>query len=474
MEAKYQFTDLMNLTKSELIAIILNLQDRLSHLEQRLQQIEGQLHKDSHNSHLPPSKSLRLPIKNLREKTGKPPGGQNGHPGQTLQMQSQPTRTITYPVTHCEQCGRDLSLAPVTESERRQVFDIPPIICEVTEYQVENKRCACGHVTSAVFPDTVSAPVQYGLNLQTLVSLLSNHEYVGYKRISDLMEYLTGYRMNEATIWANQAKLYTHLTDFEEQVKRHLIQSEVIGNDETGLRIEGKRQWAHVTSTRELTHYAVDPKRGKEATDRIGILPHFQGRTVHDDWKPYYEYTQCRHSSCNVHHLRELTFFEEEEKASWARPLKDLLLAVKSAVEQAKNAGQDHLDPKSLQVYSQSYSEILVEALEGLPPPLRTGKRGKLTKTKQRNFIERLLYLKESVLAFMYDFRVPFDNNLAERDIRMMKLKDKVSGTFRSLQGARYFARIRSYISTVQKQGRNIFREIKNALSGQPFLLQEW
>ena len=474
MEAKYQVSDLLNLTKPELISIILDLQDRLNYLEQRIQKVEGQLHKDSHNSHLPPSKSLRLPIKNLREKTGKPPGGQSGHPGQTLQMVSQPTRTITYPVSRCEQCGQDLSLMPVTECERRQVFDIPSLLCEVSEYRIEKKRCTCGHVTSAIFPETVSAPVQYGINIQTLASLLANHEYVGYERISDLLEYLIGYRVNEATIYANQDKLFTNLTDFEDQVKLHLTASEVIGNDETGIRIEGKRQWVHVSSNKELTHYAVDPKRGKEATDRIGILPQFQGRTMHDDWKPYYEYQQCRHGSCNAHHLRELTFFEEEEKASWARPLKDWLLSIKAAVEKAKSGGKDRLNPEVLQEYSRSYSEMLARGLENLPSPVRTGKRGRLTKTKQQNFIERMLELKESVLAFMYDFSVPFDNNLAERDLRMMKLKDKVSGSFRSFHGAQCFARIRSYISTVQKQGYNVFEEIKKALLGQPFLLQEW
>ena len=474
MDTKYQVSDLMNLTRPELISIILDLQDRLNYQEQRLQKIEGQLHKDSHNSHLPPSKSLRIPLKNLREKTGKSPGGQPAHPGQTLQMVEPPTHTITYPVNRCEQCGQDLLGVPVTGCERRQVFDIPPLICEVTEYRVEKKRCSCGHLTTAVFPETVSAPVQYGINIQTLASLLVNHEYVGYERISELLEYLIGYRVNEATICSHQDKLYTNLTDFEEQVKLHLRASEVIGNDETGLRIEGKRQWLHAASTPQLTHYAVDPKRGKEATDRIGILPHFQGRTVHDDWQPYYEYRQCRHGSCNVHHLRELTFLEEEEKAAWARSLKDFLLKVKSAVEQAKDEGRHRLDPQSVQEYTLSYSEMLEEALESLPPPIRTGKRGRLTKTKQRNFIERMLAHKESVLAFMNDFRVPFDNNLTERDLRMMKLKDKVSGTFRSFHGAECFARIRSYISTALKNGYNVFEEIKKALLGQPFLLQEW
>ena len=294
------------------------------------------------------------------------------------------------------------------------------------------------------------------------------------ERISETLEYITGYRMSEATICAIQDQLYQNLTDFEARSKQHLIHSEVLHNDETGVSVEGKREWVHVTSTEELTHYAVDPKRGKEAMDRIGILPSFQGKAMHDRWKPYFKYRKCQHCCCNAHHLREATFFEEEEKASWARPLKDFLLEAKSAVEEAQSKGQDHLDPELLGKYSCRYNKILEGALEGLPPPIRTGKRGKLKKTKQRNFIENLLEYKESVLAFISDFRVPFSNNLAERDLRMFKVKDKVSGTFRSRHGAECFARIRGYISTVRKNGRNVFEEIKNALLGRPFLLQKW
>ena len=472
MESKYRAFDLEKLTKQELIAIILNQQDGITKLGERLQQLEARIHKDSHNSNLPPSQSLHFPIKNLREKTGKTRGGQPGHQGQTLEMVNKPTYTITHKVVTCGRCGQDLSATPAAGYEKRQVFDIPPLICEVTEHRAEKKRCSCGHLTTACFPETVSAPVQYGVNLQSLVSILGAYEYLSYDRISELMGYLIGYRVNEATVCSLQDKLYRKLGYFEEKSQLHLAGSEVIHNDETGLSVEGKQQWLHVTASRELTHYAVDSKRGKEAIDRIGILPNFHGITIHDGLKSYFQYEGCRHGLCNAHHLRELTFFAEEEKAVWAQFLKDLLLSAKTSVEKAKNAGRDCLDYKSRQGIDNLYDEILGGA--SLMQPSRRGERGRLKKTDQQNFIERLIKHKGSVLAFMHDFRVPFDNNLAERDLRMMKLKDKISGTFRSLHGAHCFARIRGYISTVRKNGGNVTTEIKNALLGKPFLLQEW
>lgn len=481
METERKPSDLMDLSKLELITIILEQQETITRLEEtivwleeRIRQLEAQIHKDSHNSHIPPSQSPHVLIKNLREKTGKNRGGQIGHTGKTLKMVNNPTFTITHGVTRCQWCGKDLFNTLAEGYERRQVFDIPAIICETTEHRAEKKRCSCGHVTTALFPETVLAPVQYGINLESLGSLFSAYEYLSYDRISELMGNLIGYRVNGTTVFSFQEKLSEKLADFEEKSKRHLGQSEVIHNDETGISVEGKSKWIHVTSTPELTHYAIDEKRGKEAMDRVGILPRFQGTTVHDGWKSYFQYDKCQHGLCNAHHLRELVFFEEEEKASWARTLRDLLLSAKAAVEKAKREGKEQVEPASLRDIDSRYCEILEGAKANLPPLSRTGKRGKVKKTRQQNFIERLLRYKESVLAFVYDLRVPFDNNLAERDIRMMKLKDKVSGTFRSLHGAQCFARIRGYISTVRKNDRNVFEEIENALLGKPFLLPGW
>ena len=461
-------------TVSQLQSTITRLENTILRMEERLHQLEGQLHKDSHNSHIPSSQSQPAPVKNLREPTGKHPGGQPGHPGHTLVMVANPQQTVTCQVTHCQKCGRSLSQTPVLSYERRQVFDIPPIQMAVTEYRVEKKLCLCGHLTTALFPREAQAPVQYGINTQTLISVLAIHGYLTEKRLSELMDYLLGYRVNEATICAILEKLYDNLAGFEARSKQELIASPVIHNDETGVPVEGEREWAHVTATTELTHYAIDPQRGQEALDRIGILPYFHGTTVHDRWQTYFLYQQCRHGCCNAHDVRETIYFEEEEKAAWARPFREQLLAGKAAVDKAKAAGQDHIDPEFWAQYSRRYDEILLGALKKLPLPVRTRKRGKVKKSPQRNFIESMLTLKEAVLRFLTDFRVPFTNNLAERDLRMFKLKGKISGAFRSTHGAERFARIRGYVSTIRKNSGNVLEEIKNALNGRPFLLQKW
>jgi transposase len=488
MTAKYTRSQLESFPKRKLIEIILKQQDTITQLEntitqlkntmlrleERVHQLEGQIHKDSHNSHIPSSQSKLTPIKNLREPSGKESGGQPGHPGSTLELVDNPTRTITCRVTRCLRCGQELSLTPVTGYERHQVFDLPPLQLEVTEYQIEKKICSCGNLNIAPYPTEAQAPVQYGVNTQALVCVLSSHGFLSQERISETLEYLLGQRLSEGTICAIQDKLSDNLAGFEARSKQELIASPLIHVDETGVRVEGAREWAHVTSTPELTYYAIDPQRGKDALDRIGILPLFQGNLVHDRWQTYFKYAQLLHALCNAHNLRDLTFFIEEEKAAWALSFKKLLLDGKDAVEAAKQAQKDHLEPEFWQVYSRHYNEILAEAQKKLPPPVRTGKRGKVKKSPQQNFIENMLTLKEAVLRFMTDFRVPFTNNLAESDLRMFKVKGKVSGTFRSRHGAEGFARIRGYISTVRKNGANVFQEVRNALLGKPFLLEKW
>jgi transposase len=470
MESKQ---DWMDCTREELITLIIAQREIIARLEERIRELESQIHKDSHNSHIPPSRSSHTPVKNMRTKTGKARGGRKGHKGKTLAMVDNPAHTVIHEAAMCARCGKDLSEVLPEGYERRQVFDIPPIILEVTEHKAEKKRCSCGHMNTASFPNNVTAPVQYGDNVKSLGIILNAYECVSYDRISELMEHLTGCRINESTLCSLQETLSLQLEDFEEKSKEHLCHSEVIHNDETGISVEGKRKWLHVASSEELTHYAIDGKRGKEATDRIGILPYFQGTSIHDGWKTYIQYC-CNHGLCNAHHVRELTFFEEEEKAVWARFLKELLLAAKQSVDDARQKGKNCLTPETVRDIETAYDRILFDARANIPPPVRTGKRGRIKKTKQQNFIERLLRYKDAALLFVHDFRIPFDNNLAERDVRMIKLKQKVSGTFRSLRGAQYFARIRGYISTVRKNGRNVFEEIKNALGGKPFQLEGW
>ena len=446
------------------------LLDTIVKLTERVKELEGQKNKDSHNSHIPPSKGIVKVIKNLRVKSGKKQGGQKGHPGKTLEMVSSPDKTEVHTIEHCEKCGLDISKNVADSFEKRQEFDLPKIKLDVTEHQAEIKTCTCGHVNKAKFPDGIKAPVQYGINIQSLCIDLGNYQFMSYDRISEFMEDLTGYRINESTINRQNGVIYNNLEPFEEKSKEDIQNSEVSHHDESGIYCEGKRIWLHSSSTEHVTHYGVDAERGKDATDRIGILTNHKGTIVHDGWASYFLYTNCKHGLCNVHHLRELTWFEEEENAIWARQMKNLLLDIKKQVEKAKKEGKKILEQGKLIEIENQYQTIIDSGIKSIPPlQIKVKKRGKPKKPKQLNFLERFVKHKSSVLAFMYDFNVPFDNNLAERDIRMLKVKQKVSGTFRSLNGAKYFARIRSYISTVKKNNRNVLDEIRNALNGKPY-----
>lgn len=447
------------------------LLDTIAQLKERIKVLEGQRNKDSHNSHIPPSKGIVKVIKNLREKSGKKQGGQKGHQGKTLEMVSNPDKTEVYTIEYCEKCGLDISKKNADRFEKRQVFDLPKIEIKITEHQAEIKTCTCGHVNKSRFPETVKAPVQYGVNIQTLCVSLGNYQFMSYDRISEFMEDLTGYRINESTINRQNSVLYKELEPFDVAVKEHFQNSEVSNHDESGIYCQKDRIWLHSSSTKNATHYGVDAERGKDATDRIGILPNRKGKIVHDCWATYFLYTNCKHGLCNVHHLRELTWFEEEENATWAGEMKRLLLDAKKQVELAKENGKKEMETTISLEIEKRFHTIIEGGIKGIPIPIRVKKRGKPKKPKQLNFLERFIKHKSSVLQFVYDFNVPFDNNLAERDIRMVKVKQKVSGTFRSLEGAKYFARIRSYISTVKKNERNVMEEIRNALLGTPFLL---
>lgn len=446
-----------------------SLLETIISLKERVKELEGQKNKDSHNSHIPPSKGI-VKVKNSREKTGNKQGGQKGHKGATLEQVSNPDKIELHKVTSCKNCGIDLSKQEVDSYEKRQEFDLPKIKMAVTEHQAELKICKCGCTNKATFPESIKAPVQYGLNIQSLCINLSNYQFLSYDRISELMEDLTGYRINESTINRQNERLYANLESFEEKIKEHIKNCELSHHDESGIYCAGDRIWLHSSSTKEVTHYGVDAERGKDATDRIGILPNRNGKIVHDNWATYFMYKNCKHCLCNAHHLRELTWFEEEENASWASALKNLLLDAKKQVEQAQSDGETEVAQDNIIAIEKDYQTIIEDGIKGIPiAKIQFKKRGKPKKSKQLNFLERFAKHKNSVLNFVHDFNVPFDNNLAERDIRMIKVKQKVSGTFRSLNGAKYFARTRSYISTLKKNKKNVFEEIKNALCGKPY-----
>ena len=245
--------------------------------------------------------------------------------------------------------------------------------------------------------------------------------------------------------------------------------------DESGVRVKGKLHWLHVAATEQLTDYTVHAQRGQTAMDEAGILPDFKGRAMHDHWKPYFGYEDCTHALCNAHHLRELQFIEKQYGQRWAARMVDLLLEIKKAVEKTQENGAEALPAGSEMAFEQRYNEILNDGYLINPRPLpptgkKPKKRGRPAQTPPLNLLDRLRDFKPQTLAFMHDFRVPFDNNLAERDVRMIKVKQKVSGGFRTLDGAQDFAQIRGYLSTARKNAVNVFGAIRDAFFGKPFI----
>jgi transposase len=454
------------------------LEGLIDSLQERIKTLEGQQAKDSHNSSLPPSSDrfVRVP-KSLRHKSGKKPGGQKGHRGHHLQQVEMPDQVLIHPVLSCEHCQHDLRAQKASVPERRQVMDLPARRLWVTEHRIEEKQCpVCSHLTRASFPASVKAPAQYGTSIQTLATYLVEGQAVPYARAGQLLQELLGVQLSVGSIARFVKSCHQQLAEVEKELKAALVKAPVLNQDETGLRVGTTGWWVHVCATERLTHYAAHQSRGRTALDAIGIAPKFRGTSVHDGLVSYqgYSFTQAL---CNVHHLRELTFIEEELKQLWARKMKELLLAMKAEVERAKALGQHELDALVLAHLLRRYDEILQEGYLANPPPLAPRKSeqskrtpGKPKQSPARNLLDRLSQSKWAVLRFLLDFAVPFDNNLAERDLRMIKVQQKVSGCFRTEQGVAMFCRIRSYLSTLRKQGIELLSALEHTFSGHPVL----
>ncbi len=445
-------------------------------LTARVKELEDRLAKNSTNSNKPPSTDgFERKTRSQRSSSGKKPGGQKGHPGDTLRMVEQPDRVVQHSPIQCQGCGTSLENVASRRCERRQVFDLPPLKLEVTEHQAEVKQCPnCRQINKGEFPPEVTTSVQYGERIKALAVYLIAYQLLPYERASEFFEDLFASTICEGTLQAAVQVCSNHLESVEVTIKECLRQASVVNCDETGMYINSKCHWLHVVSTEKLTHYACHPKRGKAATEAIEILPQFHGTAVHDGWQSYGQYENCGHALCNAHHLRELTFLEEQEKQPWARAMKDLLGKIKNQVDNQREAGMNCLDEETLRGFEQEYQQILAQGLEANPPPEppppgTQRPRGRRKQSKAKNLLDRMKAMRE-VLAFMYDFRVPFDNNLAERDLRMMKVQQKISGCFRSTNGADYFCRLRSYISTLRKHGEKVLPSIEQAFLGNPFL----
>jgi transposase len=474
-------SQLEKLDKEALISIILTLQQQVQELQQivaeqavEIQRLGDQLAKNSRNSSKPPgSDGLKKPrTRSLRKKTGRRSGGQEGHKGHTLKMVEQADHIQPHPVTVCPHCAADLQAVEPCDHERRQVFDIPPVRIEVTEHQAEIKRCPdCGQRVKGEFPADVTQPVQYGPRLKAQASYLNNYQLIPLARTCELLGDFYGHTPTEAFVLEANATLLDRAEPVLDTIKQQLIAAEVAHFDESGMRVEGQLNWLHVASTEHLTYYGVHPKRGQKGMQAIGILPTFRGRAVHDHWQSYLTFENCQHAFCNAHHLRELQFVVDQYDQAWAEGMAQLLLDIKQEVEAAQ-PDRTSLPPELIAHFEQRYDELLQQGLEANPPPAHPPpkKRGRKKQSPPKNLLDRLQKHKPQILAFMVDFRVPFDNNLAERDVRMVKVKQKISGTFRTRTGAETFCAIRSYISTARKHGCNVINAIHDALTSNPFI----
>jgi transposase len=443
-----------------------------------LQELQARLAKTSRNSSKPPSGDGYGKVKrttSLRKAGNKPNGGQQGHDGQTLTVSAHPDRTLTHEVPSCAHCQASLRGGEVVGYEERQVFDLPAIRIEVTAHRAQIKVCpACGRANKGVFPAAVTQAVQYGPTVHTWASYFTNQHHIPVARTTEIFADLVQHQVSEATVLKASEQLDRCIAPSTEAVKGMLREAEVLHVDESGLRVTGKLHWLHVACTERLTSYEVHAKRGQEAMEDAGILGAFRGTAVHDHWKPYLKYDECDHALCNAHHLRELRFIDTQYHQPWANDMAKLLLEIKAAVEATPEPAM-RLSPPELEAFAKRYDAVVQAGFEANPAPRPTTegvgkKRGRPKQPPPVNLLIRLRDFKNQVLAFMSDFRIPFDNNQGERDIRMVKVKQKVSGGFRTLEGAQRFGRIRGYISTARKNAKNVFEAIRDAFDGSPFI----
>ncbi len=474
LSTKEQIRVLYNSGEEAVITFVQGLLDKISHLElliesqeERIMVLEEQLKKNSRNSDKPPSSDgLKRQIPNSRAKSSRKSGGQKGHEGHTLKMVSKPDHIQNHKVEECSHCHHSLKDTEVIDHKKRQVFDIPPMKLEVTEHQAEVKKCRhCGTINTAEFPVDVVQSVQYGPRIKSFSVYLMQYQLLPSERTTELIEDIFSQSISEGTLYNWNRAAYQALETTEAIIKQQLIQSPVNHFDETGTFCQNKLNWLHVVSNSNLTFYAIHPKRGKKAMDAINILPKYKGHAVHDFWSSYLPYN-CKHVICNAHLIRELTALSENLNQEWPSQIKELLLSIKKRVEQSSSR-QNFFDESTLQLFEKEYDKLVRQGLYLNPIQDKSNqKRGRPKQTKATNLLIRLKEHRASILAFMYDFRIPFTNNLAERDLRMVKVKQKISGTFRSREGAAFFCRIRGFISTVKKNNLNVLNSISQTLEG--------
>jgi transposase len=437
-------------------------------LQARLEKLAGQLAKNSHNSSKPPSSDgLKKPARtqSLREKGKRKPGGQDEHAGKTLEAVATPDEVVAVAAETCPTCGTDLSAVAGEVVEKRQVVDIPRPRVEVVEYQGMVKGCACcGERVKGTFPAGVEAAVQYGGTIQAVMVYLNQYQLLPLQRTSEVLEAVYGQVVSQAAIETAGKRAAAQVAGSVETIREHLRAADQMHGDESGLRVAGKGQWLHVNCTDQLTLYGVHDKRGREGMASLGVVEAFKGWLIHDGLEWYQQFMNCQHGLCHAHHLRELLYIAQRYDQGWAA----LLFACLNWMREHRH---DKLTDEERAAVETTFLEVLHAGQQLNPEAPSTGKAGRKARSEPQNLLRRLTTHIDQVLAFWrYPDLVPFDNNQAERDIRMIKVKQKISGAFRTHAGAVRFCILRSYLSTARKQGLSAFDALVTAFAGRPFI----
>lgn len=471
MELSTDIFELQELIKT-LLAQLSVVTSKVSVLEAKCALLEAenldlkrQLGQNSGNSHNPPSTDLYKSKKerSLREKTGKKVGGQTGHKGHFLKMVEKADEIIVHSPFSCSCCGAKFDENNFVEIvDKRQVFDMPTPRLIVTEHQIVVHQCSCGNKENGIFPEGIKSKTQYGVNIQTYCHILSNECRLSYQKASQLLSDMFGCSLNVGTILSANQKLHENLASIEQEIKEAILASEVAHFDETGLKVEKKLHWFHVGCTKLFSYFFVHEKRGLDALkSEESILKDFSGYAVHDCWKSYFNFDNCKHALCDAHILRELNALIEQ-KSLWATKMHHLLMEMYQKTEKGTKVLEN--PARFLQMY-----DYICKIADKEEPPPQKSKNGRLKSSKGRNLLNRLKDYQAEVTAFALNENIPFTNNEAERAIRHVKIKQKISMCFRTFEGAKIYARIQGVIDTIKKHGLNVFQTLKNINLNQNF-----
>ena len=451
----------------------------IAQLNQTIQELKEQLNKNSKNSSKPPSSDgfKRPAPKSLRKPSGKKVGGQEGHQGTFLSVLSDPDKIVKHMPSTCEGCPHyKMCKGTACVAEKRHVIDAVVTVNVVEHQLLEIPICMLhGDTRKGNFPNDVNATVQYGENLQALSVALNTVGAVSVKRTHEILSGVFNIPLATGTISNMVKRCANAVSETVNRIKQKVANSGLGHFDETGTRVDKKLWWVHDASNCEFTYLDISPKRGYLGMEQCGVLPLFHGIAMHDCWASYWSYEDCQHAVCCAHLLRELTgIAENHPEQKWASAFIDLLTEMKKVKDKAVEAGKETLSYYHYHKFDKRYDELIKQAREENPLPVTTEKkRGRKKKGKILALVDRLDNYKVSVCLFIHNFMVPFDNNQAERDLRMIKVKTKVSGCFRSEEGARDYLKIMSYIGTAHKQGHNAYDAIRKAISGCPDFIFE-